>query len=181
MTEGVQIEQVKGEELTELSELALRTFTDAFGSAMDPEELSRCLEENMSVESFERIVKANTVLVAKQDNKIVGYVKYGPVTTPRLVATVNDREIGRLYVETHRQSRGIGKQLMDQALEDPELATAPKIFLTVFSKNQGAIRLYEGYNFQKCGVIEYVSAGKPAEDLIMVKHQSGEPSQLAEA
>lgn len=168
----IKIEPVQLSELEELASLAARTFADAFGADMEPEDLKQSLAENRSVAYFERAVNDSTVLVAKQVGKIVGYVQYGPVKIEEANANKDDRELGRLYVETSLQGQGIGRQLMDAALSDPEMKHAPRIFLQVWEENQKALAMYESYGFKTCGVTTFEIAGKPAQDLIMVRVQT---------
>jgi ribosomal protein S18 acetylase RimI-like enzyme len=171
---SVHIERLRPEEIPELAELAAKTFSDAFGQEMDPDDLKRSLEENRSIPYFERSMDTSKIMVAKQQGKIVGYVQYGSVLIPEANASPEDREIGRLYVDTDLQGRGIGRQLMDLALADPEVTAAPNVFLQVWDQNHGAIALYESYGFETSGVTQFELAGKPAQDLIMVRHQHPE-------
>lgn len=168
----IKIQPVSVDEFEELSELASRSFSDAFGHALTQAELEESLAETRSVAYFEKTFAGSTILVAKQNDKIVGYVQYGTVKIPELDAHENDRELGRLYVETGLHGQGIGGQLMDAALNDPEMRRAPNIFLQVWEENPKAISLYESYNFEKCGITTFELAGKPAQDLIMVRRQT---------
>lgn len=165
----ITIEPIQTAELAELADLAARTFVDAFGDSMEPDDLKQSLAEDRSVAYFTRALKECTILVAKRDNTIVGYVQYGPVKMEGANATKADRELGRLYVDTALQGNGIGRQLMDEALGDPEMKHAPRVFLQVWEENYRALAMYEGYGFRKCGVTTFEIAGKPAQDLIMVR------------
>lgn len=168
---NITIEPVQASELAELADLAARTFSDAFGGDMDPKDLAQTLAENRSVSYFESSMKDSNVLVAKHNDKIVGYVQYGTVKIPEAKAAKGDRELGRLYVETSLQGKGIGRRLMDAALNDPEMAMAPNVFLQVWDENKRAVAMYESYGFNECGVTRFELAGEPAQDLIMVRHQ----------
>jgi ribosomal protein S18 acetylase RimI-like enzyme len=170
----ITIAPVQAPELIELAELAAKTFADAFGASMTPEDLKQSLEEDRSPAYFEHALKESTILVAKLDGKIVGYVQFGPVKMPEAGAAPDDRELGRLYVATELQGRGIGRQLMDAALSSPEMKHAPRVFLQVWDENHRALAMYESYGFKKCGVTTFEIAGKPARDLIMVRGQAVE-------
>lgn len=168
----ITIVPVEASELVELAELAAKTFADAFGASMTPEDLQQSLEEDRSPAYFKRALEECTILVAKLDGKIVGYVQFGPVKMPETGANPDDRELGRLYVATELQGQGIGRQLMDAALDSPEMKQAPRLFLQVWEENNRALAMYEGYGFKKCGVTTFEIAGKPAQDLIMVRDQA---------
>jgi ribosomal protein S18 acetylase RimI-like enzyme len=171
-TLDIRIEPVKLSELAELADVAARTFSDAFGADMDPEDLAQTLAENRSVAYFKATMKSSHVLVAKHDDKIVGYVQYGEVKIPEIHAAESDKELGRLYVETSLQGRKVGKQLMEAALNDSEMASASNIYLQVWDENKRALAMYESYGFKQCGVTHFELAGKPAQDIVMIKRQS---------
>ncbi len=175
MTEAITITPVQSSELEELSALAARSFADAFGDKMTPEDLEKSLQADRSVDYFKQALATSHILVAKQSGKIVGYVQYGEVKIPEAQAGKNDRELGRLYVDTHLHGRGIGRQLLEAALADPEMTAAPNLFLQVWDQNTKALPLYESYGFQRVGVTHFtLGDGTPAEDLIMVRRQKHE-------
>jgi putative acetyltransferase len=174
----VQIESVQAQELPELAELATRAFSDAFGSKMEPERLAQTLAETRSVAYFEKTLPTSKVVVAKLDGKIVGYAQYGSVKIPEVAAGKDDREFGRLYVDTSLHGLGIGRQLMATVLNDPEMARAPNIYLQVWEKSHVAMALYRSFGFKECGVTHFMLAGKPAQDLIMVRKQKNKSRQL---
>jgi ribosomal protein S18 acetylase RimI-like enzyme len=117
-------------------------------------------------------MKSSHVLVAKHDDKIVGYVQYGEVKIPEIHAAESDKELGRLYVETSLQGRRVGKKLMEAALNDSEMASASNIYLQVWDENKRALTMYESYGFKQCVVTHFELAGKPAQDIVMIKRQS---------
>ena len=171
MIEQIEIEPVQPEELEELADLAARTFRDAFGWSLTQDELDKFLAETRSVAYFEKSLLRSTILVAKHDGKVAGYVQFGGVKIPEVDAATDDMELSRIYVDTCLQRQGIGRQLLDAALSDPKMQLAPNIFLQVWEENPTAISLYENYGFVKCGVTTFDLGGIPAQDLIMVRHQ----------
>lgn len=170
--EEVEVGLVRPEEMQELADLAARSFSDAFGDEMDPEDLAQSLEENRSLAYFERTKDSSTIIVARYQGKLAGYAQYGSVKLAGIDAAPEDREIGRVYVDTALHGGGIGRQLMDATLADPDVASAPNVYLQVWEENKPAIALYKKYGFENSGAVEeFLLAGKPARDLIMVRHQ----------
>jgi GNAT superfamily N-acetyltransferase len=53
-------------------------------------------------------------------------VQAGDVTIAGVDAQPGDQSVRRLYVETALQVRGIGRSLLEAALEHPRLASAPR-------------------------------------------------------
>ncbi len=169
----VQVSPVQPPELEELADLAARSFSDAFGQYMTPEDLKVSLQSDRSVEYFTKSITTSHILVAKKADMIVGYVQYGTVKIPEAPADSDDRELGRLYVDTSFQGQGIGSVLMDAAMADPEMTSAPKLYLQVWDQNTRALAMYKRYGFMKIGVTHFtLGDATPAEDVIMVRKRS---------
>lgn len=143
-----------------ISEISIKTYVDAFGHTFTPEELEERLDKR-SISFYNEVFDKDTILLAEEDGQIVGYIQYGNVTFKFEGVSNDDQEIQRLYVLESYQGKGIGKALMDTALQDPRLKNAPKIYLDVWDENAGALKLYKSYSFEE--------VGKMDGDLIMVK------------
>jgi ribosomal protein S18 acetylase RimI-like enzyme len=167
----VQIEPVNPAEFEELAKLASDSFADTFGHTMTDEELRQSLAESRSVAYFEKTFSSSTILVAKEADRIVGYVQYGDVKIPEIKDRDDAQELGRLYVATDHHGQGIGRRLMDTALADPAMESAAKIYLQVWDQNYKAIPLYESCGFKTVGVTYFEVAGRPMQDLIMLREQ----------
>ena len=155
-----------------LSALARRTWSDAFGSSLSPEELAAELEETRSEAYFRAARVAQTILVAELDGDLVGYVQFGDVTIPEIEAQPGDRAVHRVYVETELQGRGIGRVLMDAALSHPRLVDAERIYLAVWEENAPALRLYESLGFQAVGTTRFTLGRDAVEDLVLVLNRT---------
>jgi diamine N-acetyltransferase len=171
MSAEILIQPARRDDLSELADLAARTFSDAFGHAMTPEELKQSLAENRSVGYFERTFESSHILVARREGKIVGYTQFGSVLLSGAPAKPGDTELGRVYVETALQGEGIGRQLVNAALAEPSMVAAPNVFLEVWEDNPRAIALYESLGFEKIGATQFEVAGKQTQNLIMVRRQ----------
>ena len=82
----------------------------------------------------------DNILVAKEGDRVIGFVGYGS-SGPDAPDT---GEVFALYVLPEYHGVGVGRQLMDAALE--RLASYPKICLWAVKGNGRAVRFYE-----KCG------------------------------
>ncbi|MGH6927047.1 MAG: GNAT family N-acetyltransferase [Dongiaceae bacterium] len=153
-----------------LSDLATATYQEAFGLSLSAGDLAAYLSANLSEACFETFMDEDVNLIAEMDDRVVGYVQFGAVSVP--VETVSaDREVRRLYVHPEFQGRGVGKRLLDAALEHPQLKTAGSIYLDVWERNHGALRLYRRYGFEVIGAHRFeVQSGAPTDlDLIMLR------------
>jgi len=152
-----------------LSALAKRTWLDAFGHTVDPETAAVELDTTRSEAFFRAALETRTTLVAEEDGRLVGYVQFGDVDIPEADAGPGDRELHRVYVETAQQGRGIGRRLVEEALRDPRLAEARRIFLQVWEENERAVRLYESLGFHPVGTTAFtIGSGQVVEDVVML-------------
>lgn len=169
----VQIVPLLESELPELAALAARTYAATYGPFMSEADLKVTLEKTRSVQYFKHALTQSTILVAKLDGKIVGYVQFGTVLIKEAKAGRNDRELGRLYVDVDQQEKGIGRQLAEVALSEPDMARAPRIFLQVWEQNPRALNLYHSLGFTQFGTTKFtLGDGTPTEDLVLVKVQA---------
>ena len=96
--------------------------------------------------SEERAVQwRDNILVAKEGDRVIGFVGYGN-HGPEEPAV---GEVYALYVLPEYHGTGVGRQLMDAALE--KLAAYPNICLWAVKGNGRAVRFYEKYGFRLTG------------------------------
>lgn len=166
---GLVIRPAGPSDVPALSELAKRTWADAFGGPFRPEDLAAELEKSRSEAYFSDALKETTILLAEENGALRGYVQFGDVEIPEVEVQPGDQGLRRLYVDTAMQGRGVGRRLMDAALDHPRLASAHRIFLTVWEQNQGAMHLYESFGFKTVATTSVRIADKEVgEDLVMV-------------
>ena len=155
-----------------LTELAKRTWSAAFGDGVRPDGEAAVLEETRSETYFNSALHDTVILVAEEDVALLGYVQFGDVGIPEVPVESGDQGLQRLYVEAALQGRGLGRRLMESALEHPRLAEATRIFLQVWDKNQRAVGLYESFGFEKVGITTFTIGSEVMEDLVMMLDRS---------
>jgi ribosomal protein S18 acetylase RimI-like enzyme len=161
------------EDLAALAALARQTYADAFGHSFSPSDLAAHLERNLADSCFRQAMAEDVFLLAEAAGRPIGFVQFGPVRIAVASASSRDQELRRIYVLGEFQNRGIGRRLMDTALDHPRLKAAD-VYLDVWEQNHIARRLYESYGFTVIGAHSLVTASGIAQDqdLIMVRRQS---------
>ena len=116
------------------------------------------------------------VLVALDDDRIVGRLSLARDTHP---ASVHVADLGMMVAASHRR-RGIGRALLDAAVGWARVAGVSKLELHVFPWNEPAIRLYEGFGFEREGLRRrhYLRDGVAVDALLMAYHLPLEPESL---
>jgi len=127
-----------------ISTLSQRTYTEAFGSEFEPDELVHYLASSVALSHWRQFLAVDRVLIARVDNAPVGFVQWGPTDDETMV------EIKRLYVLAAHQGQGIGVALLRAALDAPECSERP-VRIEVWEHNHAARRLYERFGFRDEG------------------------------
>jgi len=167
------IREVLAGDIAALSELAQRTYAEAFGHSFSRSDLTAHLQNQLSTEYFRQASDADVILVADLDGSLIGYVQFGSVRIARVAASAEDQELRRLYVKAGFRGGGIGRRLLESALAHPRLAGAADIYLDVWERNDGARRFYEQFGFKVIGAHPLGVASGMASDLDLVMLRRG--------
>lgn len=146
-----------------LADFARRTYAAAFGDSMASDDLEHHLAHRLSDTYFSEALHQDVFPLAL-DGDLAGYAQFGPADVEG--AQPGDMQLRRLYVDPAGQ--GIGSALMRQALA--RMVHAPRIFLDVWDRNTGAVKLYERFGFRTVGTVPFVTpSGEVAgHDLLMM-------------
>ena len=120
------------------------------------------------------------VLVATDGLELVGRLSLARDPHP---SSGHVADLGLMVASSHRR-QGVGRALLDAAVEWARRAGVRKLELHVFPWNEPAIRLYEGYGFEREGVRRghYERNGDLVDALLMAYHlPSGEESPPSRA
>lgn len=107
-----------------------------------------------------------TFRLAEVDGETIGFAKLGPLTLP-VETSANAVELRQIYILKSFHGAGIGRVLMDWALGEAKRRGAGEIYLTVYTDNHRARRVYEGYGFEVIGLYAFMVGEQADEDVIM--------------
>ena len=121
--------------------------------------------QQMTLEKCLKIARKwrDNVLVAKDGEKVVGFVGYGTHRDPTLA---NTGEVFSIYVLKEYHDQKIGYRLMNAAME--QLAAYSRIAVWVLKNNDRAIRFYQRYGFVFDGTEQEIVMGTPNTELRMI-------------
>lgn len=148
------------EDVPALVALSRSSFTDAFGHLYRPEDLAAFLDEHRTPEKLAADIASSAiaVTVAEEAGALLGYstvyLNEGfderPAPGPKHPATLS-----QLYCASGIAGRGIGTQLLENALAQARDAGCDAVQLSVYSENHRAQRLYQRMGFEKVADIDF--------------------------
>jgi ribosomal protein S18 acetylase RimI-like enzyme len=124
---------------------------------------------NAKTPFFEHLSPAD-VMVATDDNVVVGYVQFRQPTP--LPSNSHVWQINGVAVDPSYQRLGLGRTLMEAAIDEITSRGAQRITLRVLSTNLTAQRLYERCGFVVEGVLrsEFILDNHEVDDVLMARN-----------
>ena len=137
-----------------------KSWQETYPGLVDAGYLSR-----LSVEKCQELARRwpDNVTVAELDGKIVGFTGYGPCRDPGCESW---GEVFSIYILREYQGMGIGRKLMDAALE--KLASFDTIAIWVLQGNDHAFGFYQHYGFEFDGTTAPITIGTPNTELRLI-------------
>jgi RimJ/RimL family protein N-acetyltransferase len=170
----IAIRPAEGSDASALVALAAAIGREPGGWLLTTEAWRPVADERRYLKAVRRHADA-AVLVALDGDRIVGRLSLARDPHP---ASVHVADLGMMVAATHRR-RGIGRALLDAAAGWARAVGVTKLELHVFPWNEPAIRLYEGYGFEREGLRRrhYLRDGVAVDALLMAYHlPSGQES-----
>lgn len=163
---GVRVRDATPDDLAALCALSRKTFTDKFGALYHPDDLSAFLDASHGAAFYGRHLADPSCLIRVAedgDGQLAAYLLCSPLSLPATAPAPGAVELKRLYVDHPLQRMGLGSCFVEEALSWARSCGAPEIYLSVFSENDGAQRLYARYGWEKVG--EFIFPVGRHEDL----------------
>lgn len=154
---------------TILSELGAKTFYDTYASDNTPENIDAYIRKSFSTEiQIAELSDPNIIfLIAELENEPVGYVKLKLDSKDESITGTKVIEIERIYSLQQYIGKGIGKALMQAAIDEAKQKACDSIWLGVWEKNPRAINFYKKWGFREVGSHIFTVGNDPQRDLIL--------------
>jgi ribosomal protein S18 acetylase RimI-like enzyme len=102
-------------------------------------------------------------------DEIAGYLKVNTNDAQSEDMGDESLEIERIYIKNKFQKHGLGKYLLNKAMEIALESNKKKIWLGVWEKNENAIAFYIKMGFVQTGAHHFYMGDEEQMDFIMVK------------
>ena len=134
------IRKVKYEDIEQIVDINIKDWKKEYRGILDEDILSS-LNRDEKIKKWRKSYKIGNVIVAEEDGVVLGFCRYDDN-----VVYENDNidsEIIALYVDCDKLGNGIGRKLVEYAMEDLKNKNKTKMVIWCLEKNQNARKFYE--------------------------------------
>ena len=163
-----------GEDAERLSRLGAETFTESFGHLYDPKDLAAFLKENHSIEDYACVLadpKWRAWIAETPEGEAIGYATVCPCNLPAPDLSENAGELKRFYFRKTHQGGGLGSKMLEEIFRWAD-RTFDQFYVSVWSGNDGGIRLYERFGFVKVHEYHFMVGEQADLEFIMMRQRS---------
>lgn len=168
---NITIKKCSLEDLYQLQEVSYETFNETFKAQNLPENMETYLEKafNLQQLTIELSEAASQFLFISVDQEVAGYLKVNIDHAQSEDMGDESLEIERIYIRKPFQKYGLGKRLLNKAIEITVHHNKKKIWLGVWEKNENAIAFYKKMGFVLAGSHSFYMGDEEQIDFIMIK------------
>lgn len=169
----IKIKKCNQEDLEILQEISIETFNDTFKDQNSPENMKAYLERAFNAQQLEKELStiSSQFFFAYFNEAVAGYLKVNTNEAQSEEMGSESLEIERIYIKNTFQKHGIGKYLLNKAIEIAMEHNKKKIWLGVWERNENAISFYKKMGFVHTDSHAFYMGDEQQIDLIMTKTQ----------
>ncbi|TYP73192.1 GNAT family N-acetyltransferase [Paenibacillus methanolicus] len=167
----IQIKACTLSDLHVLQDVSIETFQDTFKHQNSPENMQAYLDRAFNLTQLEKelLQPSSEFHMIFADDDIAGYVKVNIDEAQSENMGQDSLEIERIYIREKYHNQGLGKHLVQQAIDIAKERGKAKIWLGVWEKNERAIAFYHKLGFVQTGAHSFWMGDEEQLDLIMTK------------
>lgn len=168
---NIKIKNCSQEDLHQLQHISYETFNETFKAQNSPENMKAYLEKafNLQQLTIELSKTSSQFLFIYVDNEVAGYLKVNIDDAQSENMGDELLEIERIYIRKPFQKYGLGKRLLNKAIEIAIDHNKKKIWLGVWEKNENAIAFYKKMGFVLSGSHSFYMGDEEQIDFVMIK------------
>jgi ribosomal protein S18 acetylase RimI-like enzyme len=167
----VEIRACSREDLQKLQEISIETFNDTFKDQNSPDNMRAYLERAFNSKQLEAELSnsCSDIFFVYYNDELAGYLKLNRDEAQTEKMSDASLEIERIYIKKKFQKHGLGKYLLNQAIETALEHNKKKIWLGVWERNDNAIAFYNRMGFVQTGSHSFYMGDEEQIDFILVK------------
>ncbi|WP_337031737.1 GNAT family N-acetyltransferase [Paenibacillus illinoisensis] len=167
----IKITKCSCEDLLTLQKISIDTFHDTFKDQNTPENMEAYLAKAFHSEQLERELAnpSSDIYFVYFNDELAGYLKVNVNDAQSEKMGKEFLEIERIYIRSPFQNHGLGKVLLNKAIEIAMEKNKSKVWLGVWEKNRKAIAFYNKMGFIQTGAHSFYMGDEEQIDFIMSK------------
>ena len=167
----INIKKCTLDDLRKLQEISYETFNDTFKDQNSPENMNAYLEKAFNLKQLEIELSniSSQFFFAYYNNDVAGYLKVNVNDAQSEEMGDESLEIERIYIKKKFQKHGLGKYMLNKAMEVAMERNKRKVWLGVWEKNENAIAFYKKMGFVQTGAHSFYMGDEEQTDFIMTK------------
>ena len=156
-------------DLEAVVQLSANTFIESWKESEEEKDINTYVKENFNAERVLSELNDESIiyLFAEINGHPVGYIKLQQNCQPEGHELVRPIAIHRLYVEKEKQGLKIGSLLISKAKSIAAEEKYNFLWLGVWNRNYGALRLYERMGFTVFGEYKFIMGASVSDDYLM--------------
>lgn len=168
---NINIKQCTIEDLSILQKISCETFFETFKDLNSSDNMNAYLERAFNVKQLEKELStvSSQFFFIFFNHEVAGYLKVNTLDSQSENMGEESLEIERIYIRPKFQKLGLGKYLINKAIEIAEEQEKNKIWLGVWEKNENAIAFYKKLGFVQVGNHSFFMGDEEQIDFIMIK------------
>ncbi|WP_320163502.1 GNAT family N-acetyltransferase [uncultured Trichococcus sp.] len=168
---AITLKKCGSEDLADLQAIGIETFTDTFAAYNTPEDMQAYLDKAYDPEKLkaELSTEGSTFYFLYDDEELAGYMKVNVAAALTEEMGADSLEVERIYIRPAFKRKGLGRFLIDKAIEIARGQDKNLIWLGVWEHNVNAIAFYEKMGFVRTGAHSFFMGDDEQTDFIMTK------------
>ena len=166
----ITIRTFQEQEASLLADISRTSFFQTFAPDNTEENMSLFLQHQFTAERIilEMGQPGNTHLLALYNDEPAGYIFLKQRSHP-LLESWDALEISRIYCLQAFQGKGVGKTLMEYAIQFANQLKLDTLWLAVWKENAKALNFYNAFGFQIFGETDFMLGKDLQKDWLMSK------------
>lgn len=167
----ITVKKCTFDDVRDLQTISVETFSETFQEQNSPVHLNAYIERayNLNQLKHELANPSSQFYFIYLDQELTGYLKVNTDEAQSEGIDDDSLEVERIYVKKEFQKHGLGKTLMNKAMEIAMEQKKKKIWLGVWEDNENAIAFYQKKGFVQTGSHPFFMGDDQQVDLIMIK------------
>ncbi|WP_130807634.1 GNAT family N-acetyltransferase [Senegalia massiliensis] len=168
---NIEIRKCSIEDSHKLQEISYETFKETFENQNSEENINNYLDSAFNLEQLKKelLNSCSQFFFIYLNTKLVGYLKLNVNNAQTEDMGYEYLEIERIYIKREYQNNGLGKHLLNKAIDIAINDNKKKIWLGVWEKNKNAIDFYNKMGFVQIGSHSFYMGDEKQTDFIMSK------------